>query len=305
MNVLWDVDIVRTDECIPEEERIVGEDIVRYLETEFAQIANGEYGRRARIALAKSVNLPNIRNKAGAVRDGFVRIKVFVVEFAFALEFLLKCRRDDIGTFVAHHVFAQNPLLLRDVVVADLSGELVHASEKLAMDGDIRGGRKLKSQLCEDFGDALRNNVRFVGASLGGLRATALDLVVVADDLARFGEGYFPLDVAPRRFQEIRGRHKSIHLLKLDRRAPNLRLLALSRLPRLRVLFKIVHVLVPVIGNWQWQHFHIGNIYLLPPAQGASAGRPCTAEATRGNICICGRGCRRPQHSRAAKARPY
>ena len=81
------------------------------------------------------------------------------------------------------------------------------------MDGNIRCRRERERRLGEDFGDALRDDVRLVGARFSSFGADGLGLVVFADDLPRLSDGDLPFDVAARGFNEIRRWRKTIDLL--------------------------------------------------------------------------------------------
>ena len=97
---------------------------------------------------------------------------------------------------------------------------LVDSVEKPAVYGNKLFGRERERRLGEYSRDALRDDVRLVGARLRGLRANGLGLVVFADDLPGLGDGDLALDVSPRGFDEIGRRREAVDFLESNRRPP-------------------------------------------------------------------------------------
>ena len=81
--------VVGADERIPEIPRILGENIVSYLEPHGSQVLDGKNRSRARVALAKGVNLPQARYKRRQMTDNLVHTQIAVIEFAFAFKIVI------------------------------------------------------------------------------------------------------------------------------------------------------------------------------------------------------------------------
>ena len=137
---------------------MAGKEVVVYLEPYRAQVKNGEYGRRARVALAEGMYLPKARNEAGDVRNHIVLRKTLVAESALLFDIIVKCASQILPVQVVHCIAAEHPFAFGDIVITNFSGMFENAVEHPSVHGNIsvsaeieRSGGKNLCNIGRDF----------------------------------------------------------------------------------------------------------------------------------------------------------
>ena len=134
MNSFGDVGIVCPDKCISEIIGVVGEYVVLDGVAKRPQVLYREDARRARIAFAECMNLPDICYESREMRYGLLWGKSPVGEIALALKLIFQRRGNPFRAFIANGILLQYPFAFGDVVVANLPGELVYTEKEFAVD---------------------------------------------------------------------------------------------------------------------------------------------------------------------------
>ena len=141
---------------------------------------------------------------------------------------------------IGDRIVLEHPFALADVDCAELASRCQDALEELGMDGDVVFGRELEATVVDDRHNPLRNLVGLFLVRVA-LRRLALRGVIVADAPPRLVLGDTALDVVDCGVEQELRRHEPVHLLQPYRGRPRLGALTPPRLPRLKILLKVVH----------------------------------------------------------------
>ena len=228
------IGIVRPHKRIAEIPRVLLEHVVRRAIAERLQVFDRENGRRARIALAKRMHLPDLGDETGEMRDDLRRRLAAVVKFAFvrkiAYERLFQRRRIPVG----HGRLLQHPFVLADVDRPQFPRRRKNAREQLLVNGDEIFRGEGEAAVIDDRDDALRHLVRFLQFGIGPGRFI-LRRIIIANTPPRLGLSDSSFNVFLGRLDQKARSREPVNLLEPNRRRPRIRAFAPPRFLRLEI----------------------------------------------------------------------